>query len=75
VSASGRRWKPVLLFLLLLFLFPATGSLVRWIEGEPTGLLDWLGVFAFPFLAWLWLSHFSVFGCREGCEAPDRERK
>jgi hypothetical protein len=73
--AARRRWKPVLLFFLLLLLFPSIGSVVRWIEGEPTGLLDWLGVLAFPFLAWFWLRYFSVLGCREGCDHPDRGRK
>jgi hypothetical protein len=73
--AADRRWKPVLLFFLLLLLFPAAGSLVRWSEGESMGLLDWFGVLAFPLLAWLWFRHFSVLGCREGCESPDRKRK
>lgn len=69
------RCKPILLFLLLLCLFPATHSLVTWYRGEPMGFGDWLGVAAFPLLAWLWLRYFSVLGCREGCDLSDRQRK
>jgi uncharacterized membrane protein YhaH (DUF805 family) len=69
------RWKPLFLFVLLLLLFPALGSLVRWIEGETPGMWDWLGVIAFPLLAWLWLRHFSVLGCKEGCAVPDKPRE
>jgi hypothetical protein len=67
-----RRWKPVLLFFLLLLLFPAVTSLVRWLAGESLELLEWLGVVAFPFRAWLWLRHFSVLACRRGCMPPDQ---
>lgn len=69
------RWKPVFLFVLLLFLFPAIGSVVKWTEGEPLGFWEWLGVAAFPLLAWIWLRHFSVLGCKEGCALPDQRRK
>ena len=70
-----RRWKPVLLFLLLLLLFPAIGSLGAWLRGEPMSMLDWLGVLGFPLLAWFWMRHFSILGCREICLPPDREGK
>ena len=70
-----RRWKPVLLFFLLLALLPALGSLAAWLWGEAMSFLDWLAVLAFPLLAWLWLRHFSILGCREGCMPPDGERK
>lgn len=70
-----RRWKPVLLFLLLLALFPAIGSVAAWLRGDAMTLLDWLGVLAFPLLAWLWVRHFSILGCRESCLPPDREGK
>ncbi len=73
--AADRRWKPVLLFFLLLFLFPAIGSLATWLRGGPMTAWDWLGVFAFPLLAWFWFRHFSILGCREGCALPDQEKK
>lgn len=69
------RWRPALLFLLLLVLFPATSSLVRWLDGESLDLVEWLGVAALPVLAWLWLRHFSVLGCRAGCAPPDDQRR
>jgi hypothetical protein len=72
---SMGRWRPVLLFLLLLVLFPATSSLVRWLAGDSLDPLEWLGVAAFPVLAWLWLRHFSVLGCRAGCAPPDDRRR
>jgi hypothetical protein len=72
---QDRRWKPVLLFLLLLLLFPAIGSLATWLRGEPMTPWNWLGVLAFPLLAWLWLRHFSVLSCREGCLPPERKRE
>lgn len=73
--ALDRRWKPVLLFLLLLVLFPAIGSVAAWFRGDAMSLLDWLGVLAFPLLAWLWFRHFSALGCRESCLPPDGEGK
>lgn len=73
--ALDRRWKPVLLFLLLLALFPAIGSVATWLRGDAMTLPDWLGVLAFPLLAWLWFRHFSILGCREDCLPPDREGK
>lgn len=69
------RWKPLFLFLLLLLLFPAIGSVVRWIGGEALEFREWLGVIAFPLLAWLWLRHFSVLGCKEGCAMTDKPRE
>jgi hypothetical protein len=72
---SMGRWRPVLLFVLLLLLFPATSSLVRWLAGDSLGLLEWLGVAAFPVLAWLWFRHFSVLGCQTGCAPPDDKRQ
>lgn len=69
------RWKPLYLFVLLLLLFPAIGSVVSFIEGESLELWEWLGVIAFPLLAWLWLRHFSVLGCKEGCAMPDKPRE
>lgn len=69
------RWKPVFLFVLLLGLFPAIQSVVRWYQGEPLEIWDWLGVMAFPLLAWLWLRYFSVLGCKEGCALSDSPRK
>ncbi len=73
--ALDRRWKPLLLFLLLLVLFPAIGRVAAWLRGEVMAFWDWLGVLAFPLLAWLWLRHFSILGCRESCLPPDREGK
>jgi uncharacterized membrane protein YhaH (DUF805 family) len=70
-----RRWKPVFLFVLLLLLFPATTSVARWIEGNALGIWEWLGVIAFPLLAWVWARHFSVLGCEEGCARPDKPRE
>lgn len=69
------RWKPVFLFVLLLGLFPAIHSVVDWHRGEPLGLWGWLGVAAFPLLAWLWLRYFSVLGCKEGCGLPEQPRE
>lgn len=69
------RWKPLFLFALLLLLFPAIGSVVSFIEGESLESWEWLGVIAFPLLAWLWLRHFSVLGCKEGCAMPDKPRE
>lgn len=71
----GPRWKPVLLFALLLALFPAIGSLVAWVEGESMTSLDWLGILAFPLLAWLWLRHFSILGCKGSCLSTDEQGK
>jgi hypothetical protein len=51
---EDRRWKPVFLFVLLLFLFPATSSVVSWIECEALGPWQWLGVLALPLPAWFW---------------------
>lgn len=56
--------RPLLLFVLLLLLFPAATSVARWWQGATLSGLEWAGVAAFPLLAWLWLRHFSVFGCR-----------
>lgn len=69
------RWKPLFLFVLLLLLFPATSSVVGLFEGEALDMWEWLGVIAFPLLAWFWLRHFSVLGCREGCAMPDKPRE
>jgi hypothetical protein len=63
------RARPLLLFLLLLLLFPAAASVARWWQGAALGWLEWAGVLAFPLLAWLWLRHFSVLGCRH-CPPP-----
>lgn len=65
------RLKPVVLFALLLLLFPALGSVVRWWHGETLDTLDWLGVCLFPVLAWVWLRYFSLLACRRGCAAPE----
>ncbi|MEW5769174.1 MAG: hypothetical protein AB1831_02305 [Pseudomonadota bacterium] len=59
--------RPVLLFFLLLALFPAIASVARLFQGETPGPLGWLGVAAFPFLAWLWWRHFSRFGAAAAC--------
>lgn len=72
---EDRRWKPVFLFVLLLFLFPAASSVVTWIEGKTLGLWEWLGVIFFPLLTWFWFRHFSVLGCHERCSIPDKPRE
>ncbi len=69
------RWKPLLLFALLLLLFPAIGSVAAWWRGDALDIWQWLGVLAFPLLAWLWLRHFSILGCREGCVPPAQKRE
>jgi hypothetical protein len=66
------RLKPILLFLLLLLLFPATTSLARWFQGATLSILEWFGVLAFPVLAWLWLRYFSVLGCKDACHLDNR---
>ncbi len=65
------RARPLLLFLLLLLLFPAAASVARWWQGADLSGLEWAGVCAFPLLAWLWLRHFSVLGCRR-CQPPSQ---
>jgi hypothetical protein len=71
------RFKPVLLFLLLLALFPAIGSVVRLVRGAPLAPLDWLGVAIFPGLVWAWWRYFSRFGggaaCQGGCLPARRD--
>lgn len=63
--------KSLLLFFLLLALFPALVSVVRGVQGEALSPLDWLGIAAFPLLVWLWWRHFSRLGgnaaCQGGC--------
>lgn len=70
--------KPVLLFFLLLALFPALGSVVRLVQGEALAALDWLGILVFPLLLWLWWRHFSRFGggavCHGGCLPARRDQ-
>lgn len=73
--AAGSRWRPVLLFLLMLALFPAVGSLATWLRGEAMQLWDWLGLIALPPLAWLWLRYFSVFACRRSCLPREQSGK
>ena len=65
------RWRPLILFGLLVALFPAIGSVVRGVQGEALDAWDWLGIAAFPALAWIWFRHFSVLGCKEGCRLPE----
>lgn len=69
------RTKPILLFLLLLLLFPAIGSVVRWWQGQDLSPLEWAGVLAFPLLAGLWVRHFSILGCKGACQSGDMDRK
>lgn len=68
------RLRPLLLFLLLLALFPAITVVVKALESGLAGLAMWEGFLlaAFPILAWIYLRHFSRLGCREGCSPPDR---
>jgi hypothetical protein len=63
----------VRLFLLLLLLFPAISTFVTALKGGFTALAWWQwGLLALlPGLAWLWLRHFSVLACHEGCR-PQR---
>lgn len=59
------RLRPLLLFLLLLALFPAIGVAVQ-VAGEGWAGLSfwqWLLLAALPLLAWLWLRHFSILAC------------
>lgn len=67
------RHKPYALFALLLALFPAIATLV---EAYARGFADlawwqWALLGALPALAWLWLRHFSILGCR-AARAPER---
>ena len=66
------RYKPLWLFLLLLLLFPAIATLVKVVDSGMAALerWEWALLIALPLLAWLWLRHFSVLGCREGCRLP-----
>ncbi|MBI5330353.1 MAG: hypothetical protein HZB71_07045 [Betaproteobacteria bacterium] len=63
--------KPLVLFCLMLALFPAITSVVHWFQGEPLSGWEGLGVAVFPGLAWVWLRYFSVLGCRGECQPPD----
>ena len=69
------RARPLLLFLLLLLLFPAAASVARWFQGASLGWLEWAGVLAFPLLLWLWWRHFSIIGCRQCVAPPDEPGK
>ncbi|NWG75860.1 MAG: hypothetical protein HXY24_14875 [Rubrivivax sp.] len=67
------RLRPIGLFLLLLLLFPALGIFINALEAGFSGLAWWQWglLAALPGLAWLWLRHFSVLGCRDRCRLPD----
>lgn len=61
--------KPLLLFLLLLCLFPAISAAVR-LAGEgvtAVAVWEWPLLVALPALLWIWFRHFSVLGCRDDC--------
>jgi hypothetical protein len=66
------RLRPILLFLLLLALFPAIATFVQALRTGFAGLAWWQWVLLalLPVLAWLWLRHFSILGCRDACRPP-----
>lgn len=65
--------KPLLLFLLLLTLFPALSLLVHWLrDGQaPQTWWQWTLVLALPALLWLYFRHFSILACRKACRRPE----
>ncbi len=65
--------RPLLLFGLLLLLFPAVSALFTGLrDGFATlAVWQWALVLLLPGLVWLWYRHFSRLGCRDGC-APLR---
>ena len=68
--------RPLVLFLLLLLLFPAVSVLVGAVRngfGYLAGW-QWLLLLLLPALAWGWWRHFSVFGCRAACRQPGTRR-
>jgi hypothetical protein len=67
--------KPLLLFLLLLGLFPALGVVVQVADEGTQGLAWWQWglLAAFPILVWIYLRHFSRLACRDDCLPPGRE--
>jgi protein-S-isoprenylcysteine O-methyltransferase Ste14 len=53
----------------------AIAAAVRWWNGEPLALLDWIALGALPLLAWLYVTKVSVFRPAGGClTPPDDER-
>ncbi len=68
------RTRPLYLFALLLLLFPAITVLVQaWELGlQSLGGWQWSLLVALPALAWIWLRHFSVLACLNGCQSDGR---
>lgn len=69
------RARPVLLFLLLLLLFPAITVFVQALRTGFAALTWWRWALLalLPVLAWWWLRHFSILGCRDACRPPEGE--
>lgn len=73
--------RPILLFFLLLALFPAISAVAKLAEQGWAELVWWerLLALAFPILSWFWLRHFSILGCQacgiasdsESCKTPE----
>ena len=68
--------RPLVLFLLLLLLFPAVSVLVGAVRDgfEDLAGWQWLLLLLLPVLAWGWWRYFSVFGCRAACRQPGTRR-
>lgn len=68
-----RAPRPLLLFLLLMLLFPAVSTLITAMQAGFKALAWWQWglITLLPGLAWLWLRYFSVFGCRDACRPLD----
>lgn len=68
--------RPLLLFLLLLLLFPAVSTSFTALQTGFDSLAwwQWALVALLPALAWLWLRHFSALGCRDTCRPPRPSR-
>ena len=64
--------KALLLFLLLMFLFPVIGILVDALESgfHELAWWEWALIAALPVLVWLWLRHFSMLFCEDTCRLP-----
>lgn len=67
------RARPLLLFVLLLLLFPALGAGIRWVNDAQAELAwwEWALLGSLPVLLGLYLRYFSILACRGHCRPPE----